>query len=245
MVTPLARGRLLRLAASAPWATVEDIAGPQGGMLVVSPHPDDESLAMGSLLASIRAAGRPVVLALLTDGGGSHSSPRLGRSGLVRLRQRELREALRRLGGAEEIIALGHPDQMAPQEPTSSEIAQLSRAVTAHGITRVLTCWRGDPHVDHHAGSLWTERLCHALALPPAAEAPVWGRFTDTPPAPGQHLVRFERKELLAVKRQAISAHRSQMTALIPDDPEGFVMSSDTRAHFSEHPELYLLRAAP
>jgi len=37
-------------------------------MLVVSPHPDDESLAVGGLIQAVLAAGGAVDVLLLTDG---------------------------------------------------------------------------------------------------------------------------------------------------------------------------------
>lgn len=241
MVTPLARGRLLQLAPAAPVLELRDIAGDSGGLLAVIPHPDDESLAMGALLAALRAAGRPLVVVLLTDGGGSHDSARLGRPGLVRLRRRELREALRRLGGAAEVIALGHPDPGAPDRPSEAETARIAAAIRRHGLTRLITCWRGDPHVDHAAGALWSARLCRALGLPEPVEAPVWGRFVDTPPFAGQRLVRLNAPAFREAKSRAIAAHRSQMGPLVPDDPDGFVMTPETQAHFRNHAELFLL----
>lgn len=245
MVTPLAEGRLLRLAVSAPAVGAETIAGTQGGLLVVAPHPDDESLAMGRLIATLRAAGRPLAVVVLTDGGGSHASARLGPSGLARLRRRELREALRTLGGADEIVHLGHPDPGAPDTPDHWELRQVAALLRRHRLARAATCWRGDPHVDHSAGARWTMELCRRLGLPPPVEAPVWGRFTEDPPAQGQRLVRFTGRHASSAKDRAIAAHRSQMTGLIPDDPTGFVMTRETQAHFRNHDELFLLPEAP
>jgi hypothetical protein len=41
-------------------------------------------------------------------------------------------------------------------------------------------------------------------------------------------------------KRRALACHRSQMTRLIDDDPEGFVMSDQQQAHFLQTPEIVL-----
>lgn len=46
--------------------------GFQSNTLVVSPHPDDEVLGVGGLIASIRAAGGKVTVLLLTRGESSH-----------------------------------------------------------------------------------------------------------------------------------------------------------------------------
>lgn len=46
----------------------------QGCAVVVSPHPDDEVLACGGMIAAKRAAGAEVHVAFLTRGEGSHRS---------------------------------------------------------------------------------------------------------------------------------------------------------------------------
>jgi hypothetical protein len=43
-----------------------------------------------------------------------------------------------------------------------------------------------------------------------------------------------------ARKRRALACHRTQMSSLIGDDPEGFVMPEWMQEHFVEHPEIYL-----
>jgi len=58
-----------------PTGTLEEVAG-SGTCLVLAPHPDDESLGCGGLIAACCAAGRPPVVAVLTDGSGSHPGSR-------------------------------------------------------------------------------------------------------------------------------------------------------------------------
>ena len=57
--------------ASLPFADVATIAG-SGPILVLAPHPDDESLGCGGLIAQACAAGIEVHVAILTDGSMSH-----------------------------------------------------------------------------------------------------------------------------------------------------------------------------
>ena len=244
-MTPLARGRLLQMARAAPALDAEAVLGPPGGVLAVIPHPDDESLAMGRLLAAARRAGRPLGVLLVTDGGASHRSVRLPREQLARLRLRELREALRHLGGADAVAALGHPDGAAPDEPGGADLRAAELVAGMVGARVVLTCWRRDPHVDHGAVARMAARLARRLGLPEPVEAPVWGRFTEAAPAPGQRLVRLRDGAHGPAKARAIAAHRSQMTPLVPGDPKGFVMDPATQAHFREADELFLMPDAP
>ena len=87
---------------AAGWATAGDQAAP-GPVLVVAPHPDDETLGCGGLIAQRRSEGRRVVVVVLTDGRGL-----LVRFGITtdptpeevaRLRKDETRRAFRILGG--------------------------------------------------------------------------------------------------------------------------------------------------
>ena len=60
----------LEAARSFALATLEQRLGDGG--LVVAPHPDDESLACGGLIAEARAQGRLVRVVIVSDGTGSH-----------------------------------------------------------------------------------------------------------------------------------------------------------------------------
>lgn len=235
MVTPLARGAILR-APSQP-ASVGALCG-AGGILVIVPHPDDESLAMGAAIAMAAANGRGVQIVALTSGNRSHASGRLLPAALARLRARELREAARHLGVPAPVM-LGHDDQAAPETPRADEIARLAALAGAIRATAIWTCWRHDPHPDHQRGARYAARVADALDLPRPVEVPVWGRFTETPP--DRPMLRLTAPDwALRRKARAIAAHRSQMTPLIPDDPGGFVMDPATRAHFETEPELFL-----
>lgn len=234
-MTPLARGAVLR--APARPADLAALCG-SGGVLVIAPHPDDESLGMGGAIAMAAAAGRGVQIVALTGGNRSHTSARVPPAALARLRARELREAARHLGAPPPVM-LGHDDQAAPEAPSPDEIARLAAQADGIRATAIWTCWRHDPHPDHQRGARYAERLAAALALPRPVEVPVWGRFTETPP--GRPVLRLAAPAwALQRKAQAIAAHCSQMTPLIPDDPAGFIMDPATRAHFEAEPELFL-----
>src|SRR5580704_16937481 len=58
-----------------PLLDPSDLMGAQP-LLVLAPHPDDESLGCGGLIADCQARGQPVYVLILTDGAGSHRNSR-------------------------------------------------------------------------------------------------------------------------------------------------------------------------
>jgi LmbE family N-acetylglucosaminyl deacetylase len=186
-----------------------------------------------------------VVIAVVTDGRQSHPrSRRFPGDALAELRHRELETAARLLtDGAGEVVWLGYPDQAAP-----ASAAALDRALTrlaAHtdlgAITTVWVSWRHDPHVDHRRTAALADWL---LALLPSLELweyPIWGRFIEPDGiGPSTRLRTFDTTAQRERKRSAMAAHRSQMTGLIDDDPDGFVMTAHMQAHFLDTPELFI-----
>jgi LmbE family N-acetylglucosaminyl deacetylase len=45
-------------------------------VMVLAPHPDDETLGCGGLITELTAKGRPPVVVVVTDGTGSHPASR-------------------------------------------------------------------------------------------------------------------------------------------------------------------------
>ncbi len=89
-------------------------------LLVLAPHPDDETLGAGGTIAEARRRGLAVRIVFLTNGDGSRSTQlavnlrqrRLNSfSELAKLRQQEATSATRALGVATpDLIFLGYPD---------------------------------------------------------------------------------------------------------------------------------------
>ena len=95
---PVRAGDVLRCMESLPIADLDAITG-GGTALVLAPHPDDESLGCGGLIAEACARGHPPVVAVLTDGTMSHpSSPSHPAPRLKALREAEARAAVESLG---------------------------------------------------------------------------------------------------------------------------------------------------
>ncbi|MBV9655145.1 MAG: PIG-L family deacetylase [Acetobacteraceae bacterium] len=231
-----------------PVASYDTITG-GGPVLVVAPHPDDESLGCGGLIARGCCLGRDLAVAVVTDGTGSHPRSRAYPAPRLRaLRENEARAAVAALGlRADRLQFLGIRDTVSPHpdaEPdrfasAAERIAALARAI---GAGAILAPWQHDPHGDHVSAHL----LAAAAAKQTGARHlsyPVWGwtlppghELPDAPLAGYRLDIRAE----LPRKRAAIAAHASQTTRLIADDPEGFVMPPAFRALFDAAHEVFL-----
>ena len=186
--------------------------GASGTILVVSPHPDDETLAVGGVLHDLVAAGWRVRLASVTD--GEAADPAMPDPGAVR--RRELSVALDRLGIAEAttVHRLGLPD---------GRIAQRESALAAglvplvDGASWILAPWADDGHPDHEA--------CGRAAATVARDAgvairffPVWIWHWAEPGSPAARtmLGSAERCDLspraIHAKRAALAAFASRQT---------------------------------
>lgn len=231
------------------FALVEPADFVRRGLVVVAPHPDDESLGCGGLISACRSLGLPVAVIIVSDGEGSHPHSQLfPPPRLADLRRQEALEAVRRLGVApSEVHFLGLPDRHVPANGPEGEKAARRIAALAGKADVMTVSWRHDPHCDHQAS--------YALARAAAAEVPgltlweypVWGLTLDPlsplPEAPPAGL-RVRIDDHLPAKRRAIAAHLSQTTDLVHDDPHGFRLKPAMLALF-DHPWETFIRSKP
>ena len=240
MSVPLhAAGPLIHWAKDAPPVTIEALTG-TGGVLIIAPHPDDETLGCGQALYSALEAGHQVAIVLLTDGEGSHpASASYPPDRLKHLRQREFAEALHALtGSCVPVSHLSMPDgRTTPAQLTDAHLAQAIEAVRAVRARAIWTTWEHDPHCDHQTGAALARQVATACDAK-LWQFPVWGRFSNIQERPD--LFVFHNRHALAAKRRAAEAYRSQFTDLIADDPDAFRMPPDLLAHFLDHPELFI-----
>ena len=238
-------GALLADPSRWPEATLATIT--QGAAMVLAPHPDDESLGCGGLIAASCDAGQPPLLVMLTDGAGSHPNSRSHPAERLRaLREAETLAAAACLGlAAERVVFLRHPDTAAPTEgpALAAAAATVASLLRRHGCRSLLAPWRHDPHCDHEAAARIAD-LAAASAQVPLWSYPVWGRTlpadTAVTAASG---VRLDTARWQAAKRRAIRSHRSQWDGLITDDAAGFQMPPAFMALFDTPHELYLSAA--
>ena len=111
---------------------------------IVSPHPDDETLAAGGLIFALRSLGVAVQVLAVTDGEGSHP----GHPALAAVRCAEQSEALDRLGVDTAPVRLGFADGA-----VAAGEAGLVDAIERHSSNAelIVAPWKGDGHTDHGA----------------------------------------------------------------------------------------------
>jgi LmbE family N-acetylglucosaminyl deacetylase len=204
-----------------------------GKALILAPHPDDEALGCGGLIAALAGLGMPPHVAFMSDGAGSHPrSRRYPRATLRALRQKEAREAVAILGAGEPSF-LDWPDGAVPAEGPGFEEAVQRIAALAEGHDTLVATSGLDPHIDHIATCaiaravarrrgmrlllypIWSWRYLHPEMMPIEPR--------EAPGAPSG--VRLDISRQLDRKRRAVMAHRSQTTRLIDDDPDGFMLT--------------------
>ena len=235
-----AAGSVLDAARSAPHVNIDDLA-PTPGLLVLAPHPDDETFGCGMALAAAVAAGRDVVLVLLTDGEASHpASKQFPPSRMATLRLGELERALGELapGRTTPVHRLRLADgKIATREALKDCEERLVGLAERHRSGTIWTTWEGDPHCDHQTAAHLARRVADAADLG-LLNFPVWGRFGSR--SVPENLVLFDSREQASAKGRAIDAYASQTGRLVHDDPEGFVMPAQFVEHFRTHPEIFI-----
>ena len=237
--TILARMRAL------PFATPDALLG-AGVPLILAPHPDDESLGCGGLIAACCAMGRPPIVVVLTDGARSHpGSAAFPPARLVALRAAETRAAVAALGLApSRLHFMGLPDGEVPRTGQAMQDAAVALAAIAQraGVGTILGSWEHDPHADHLAAHTIAARAA-ALTGTRLLSYPVWGwalpprRRLDVGAIVG---ARIDITAQLPLKRRAIAAHASQHGAVVADDPRGFRLPATLLAALDQPFEVFL-----
>ncbi len=228
-----------------PVGGLDEIIG-SGTCVILAPHPDDESLGCGGLIARCVSVGRAPLVVILTDGAGSHRSAAYPPERLRAVRAQEALTAVTALGLPPARLAfLGEPDTAAPHGGAAFDavVAKLVAMVRQEAAcTAILAPWRNDPHCDHKAASLIAAAVADAAKIRHLAY-PVWGwtldRDTPVPGSPGAGW-RLRIDTLQPVKQKAIQAHRSQYGGLITDDPSGFELPHALLAAFDGPYETFL-----
>jgi LmbE family N-acetylglucosaminyl deacetylase len=218
----------------------------QGQIMVLAPHPDDESLGCGGLIAEACRRGRPPVVVILTDGSKSHpNSPSFPAERLRALREDETRAAMCELGlPSGRLVFLRYPDSEAPREGAGLQVAadHVARLIADRNCSIVAVSWKHDPHCDHLAAAAVAEVACRLTGAKLLAY-PVWS-WTLSPDSQIDEMdiagFRLDVARHLPAKRAAIEAHRSQYAGIITDDPEGFQMRPDFIDMFLEPTEYYI-----
>ena len=221
-------------------ATVPGLSA-QTRLLVVAPHPDDETLATGVLIQQVMAAGGRVRILLLTDGDTNPWPQRWlerrwridagDRQRWGRRRRVEVHRALDRLGvPATELQPLGWPDMgllALLRDDATAALDALVAAIDAFAPSLVALPALGDRHPDHGAAHVMC-RLALARRGAPVTrlDYPVHGGREEGPVAVLGAATPVQRQRKLS----ALAEHATQMA-----------LSGGRMRGLAERPERYVV----
>lgn len=182
-------------------------------LIVVAPHPDDEVLACGGLLAMHQLQGGKIVVVSVTDGEASHAdSPHWQAAELATVRHQELLDGLEQLGLKNIAVKrLALPDGAIFKHAVFLERALIDLLEPADVV---VTTWRLDGHPDHEATARVVTDACSRLGCR-LIEAPVWmwhwATLNDLA-VPWHRLHQLPlTPRLIEQKQAALAAHTSQL----------------------------------
>lgn len=182
--------------------------------LVLAPHPDDETLGAGALIAQASGTGRLAGVAYLTDGSASHDPGSVSPRRLAARRKAEAAGALFRLTGTRKThhVHLDWKDA-APFEAGEPQFNRAARLLAAFcrrlRVDAIAVTALAEPHCDHAAAAHLAQAVSAASKRSlMVAEYYVWasppnrraGQALRTSPMP------------IGKRRHALRAHRSQLT---------------------------------
>ncbi|PYE54049.1 bacillithiol biosynthesis deacetylase BshB2 [Deinococcus yavapaiensis] len=210
----------------------------RGPILVVFPHPDDETLALGDLLALHARDGLSVTLLCATRGEAGRNMGRpisANRETLPGIREQELLEACRILG-IHDVRLLGFRDRMLEFENPDDLARPVLEAMRELRPARVYTYYpEHGYHPDHDAMSravvLAVERL-------PVEERPVLlgTVFSDAAlEALGEPDEVVPTASVGEVFRAAVRAHRTQTAARVARTQARMAEDEEFRAQVEEN----------
>ena len=205
-------------------------------VVVLAPHPDDEVLGVGGLIALLARLGSRVEVVAVTDGEASHPGGGLPPMALATCRVRETRRAVAALGVTHPVRHLHLPDGGCAAL-TGPVVAALHLAPGDW----LLAPWSGDGHPDHEAVGRAAELVADRDGARLLAY-PVWAwHWAD----PGTATLPWERGlrvdlpvDVQAKKTSATACFVSQIEPLGPGPQDLPVLPAHVLARFSRSFEV-------
>ncbi len=240
------RSLLLSKPETLPWRGLGAIDRQR--VLVVAPHPDDETLGCGGAIALLCSKQYDVRILIVSDGTLSHPNSRTHPAPILQsVRERETLTAMAILGVAQDRVTfLRLKDGSVPTVtsfnfPKAKTLCQQYLKATLPDT--IFLPWRCDPHADHRATWQLIQAAILSLGIAPQTiEYPIWDWDTHQQQvADLAHIAgwRLDISTVLAQKCQAIAAYRSQLGQLIDDDPDGFCLTAELLSNFQRPWEVY------
>lgn len=182
----------------------EERALPEGPLLVIAPHPDDDAIGCGGLIARMTTAGERVRVVYCTS--GEQGCPGFEPAVVLEWRERDARAAAAILG-IERVTFWEEPD--GGFAPLPELVHRLNAEIDELAPRTILTPHALEAHADHR----------QAFALLMLADARGAERLTYevwTPMTEYAHVLDITAQ--LDTKIAAIRAHQSQVTRIAFDE---------------------------
>jgi LmbE family N-acetylglucosaminyl deacetylase len=217
-------------------------------VLIVAPHPDDETLGCGGSIALLCRKGYDVSVLVISDGTGSHpNSRKYLAADLQALRSQETLTALAILGVDRSAITFLNLKDGAIPSVTSPNF-RTAKSRCQKYLNQILPDtifipWRSDPHPDHRATWQLIQAAILSLGITPQLiEYPIWDWDSEQQQVSNLSQISGWRLDICTVldrKLQAIAAYKSQLGQLIDDDPDGFYLTAELLTNFTRPWEVY------
>jgi len=165
-------------------------------VLVIAPHPDDETLGCGGTLARLAPACE-IHLLLVTNGDGGGALP----PGTSQTRKKEMAEAARTLGVAAPVLHLEEPDGRFTDSPAYR--LALFGIVDRLEPNWVFLPWLNDSHADHAAIARASSQALRRSRVETLLYYETWT------PVPATHVVDIT--QTLDRKKAALRCHETAL----------------------------------
>jgi LmbE family N-acetylglucosaminyl deacetylase len=240
--TPERQWRRHRALAQLPQLSASELVPPGSRAVIVAPHPDDEVLGCGGLMAQLALLPREVLLIAASDGENSHAPGSAWTPALLgQVRPAETAAALACLGMRRiAVLRAGLPDGGVARHRTRLE-AMLRAHLRPSDV--LFASWRLDGHPDHETVGMAAASAARATGCS-LLEMPIWA-WNWSAPGDGNIAWRRARKLLLddaalIKKSAAIRCYRSQIEADASTGNPAVLQQRDL-AHFRRRYEVFFL----
>jgi LmbE family N-acetylglucosaminyl deacetylase len=221
----------------------------QKRVVIIAPHPDDETLGCGGAIALLCQQGYDVSVLVMSDGTLSHPNSRKYPAPALRsLREQETLKALAILGISQEAVTFLQLKDGSLPFPTSLDF-QTAKALCQNYLKKavpdtIFLPWRADPHSDHRAAWQLIQIALRDLGMESKCiEYPIWDwDVYQQKQISSFHKIlgwRVDITTVLEQKCQAIAAYQSQLGQIIDDDPSGFCLAPELLVNFKRPWEVY------
>lgn len=174
-------------------------------ILVLAPHPDDEIIGCGGLIAKAKKNGSDVKVVYLTDGNVGVSDKKLSNSQRAKLREGEARSAAAIIGlSNSDLIFWRYQDGKFVSNQTSIKL--LNNLITTYLPDIIAIPFISDPHSDHSETSKLLLKSLKALNIDPQIlQYEVWT------PVLANRILAID--DVLKLKTDALAHYKSQINA--------------------------------